>query len=104
LDYIIISECYFLIIVVASGYAVWEPDHTTVLCRAIVFYKKKVMTDKTILTRLKTQFNRLSKERQAEVLGMAKAFAYVQQSAGFDIQTFIEEILQESRNSGGKRE
>jgi hypothetical protein len=59
------------------------------------------MTNKAILARLKTQFNRLSKERQAEVLGMAKAFTYVQQSAGFDLQAFIEGILQESRAEGG---
>jgi hypothetical protein len=62
------------------------------------------MTDKTTLTRLRTQFSQLSKERQAEVLGMAKAFTYVQQSAGFDLQNFIEEILQESRLNSGKGE
>jgi hypothetical protein len=62
------------------------------------------MTDKEMLARLKTQFSRLSRERQAEVLGMAKAFAYVQQSAGFDLQSFIEKILQEDQTRSGEEE
>ncbi|MDR0400033.1 MAG: hypothetical protein LBH51_03740 [Treponema sp.] len=66
--------------------------------------RKKFMTDKEMLARLKTQFSRLSRERQAEVLGMAKAFAYVQQSAGFDLQSFIEKILQEDQTRSGEEE
>jgi hypothetical protein len=50
------------------------------------------MPDEVTLTRLKTQFTQLSKERQAEILGMAKALTYAQQSAGFDFSTFMREI------------
>ncbi|MDR2748018.1 MAG: hypothetical protein LBB77_11310 [Treponema sp.] len=59
------------------------------------------MQNKTTLIRLKTKFNRLSKERQAEILGMAKALTYAQQTETFDLQAFIQEITQESRARPG---
>jgi hypothetical protein len=55
------------------------------------------MSNEAMLIRLKTQFNRLSKERQAEVLGMAKALTYVQQCGSFDINAFMREIVLEGR-------
>jgi hypothetical protein len=58
------------------------------------------MPDKAALIRLKTQFNRLSKERQAEILGMAKALTYAQRSEGFDFQAFVREITEKSRTGG----
>jgi hypothetical protein len=65
---------------------------------------KKNMSNKVTLTRLRTQFNRLSKERQAEILGMAKALTYAQQSEGFDLQTFMREITEKSKTrTGGEK-
>jgi hypothetical protein len=62
------------------------------------------MPDKAVLVRLKTQFNRLSKERQAEVLGMAKALTYAQQNEGFDLQSFVQEIARKNRaKTGGEK-
>jgi hypothetical protein len=62
------------------------------------------MPSKATLTRLKTQFSRLSKERQAEILGMAKALTYAQQSEGFDLQTFIREITEKGKTrTGGEK-
>jgi hypothetical protein len=55
------------------------------------------MPDEVTLTRLKTQFIRLSKEQQAEILGMAKALTYAQQSAGFDFAAFMREIRLEDK-------
>lgn len=55
-----------------------------------------------MLMRLKAQFNRLSKERQAEILGMAKAFTYAQQTETFDLQAFIQEITQGNRPRPGE--
>jgi hypothetical protein len=59
------------------------------------------MSSKTTLMRLKTQFNRLSKERQAEILGMAKALTYAQQTETFDLQAFIQEITRKNRIQQG---
>jgi hypothetical protein len=53
------------------------------------------MSNKTTLIHLKNQFSRLSKERQAEILGMAKALTYAQQTETFDFQAFMREILRE---------
>ncbi|MDR1971371.1 MAG: hypothetical protein LBQ46_05565 [Treponema sp.] len=60
------------------------------------------MTDKVTLTQLKSQFCRLSRERQAEVLGMAKAFTYAQQTANFDLHAFIRDLLPDSLPGAGK--
>jgi hypothetical protein len=59
------------------------------------------MSDKVALLRLRSRFNKLSKERQAEILGMAKAFTYAQQTAPFDIQAMVQKITQEHRAQGG---
>jgi hypothetical protein len=62
------------------------------------------MPNKAALLRLRTQFNRLSKERQAEILGMAKAFTYVQQAEAFDVQAFVREITRENQaRPGGEK-
>jgi hypothetical protein len=59
------------------------------------------MPNKAALLRLRSRFNRLSKERQAEILGMAKAFTFAQQTAPFDIQAMVQKIAREHRAQGG---
>jgi hypothetical protein len=70
----------------------------------VTFYaRKKYMQNNAALTQLKTQFNRLSPERQAEILGMAKALTYAQQSADFDLQAFVREITEKGQaRTGGE--
>jgi hypothetical protein len=51
------------------------------------------MTDKATLSHLKNQFYRLSRERQAEVLGMAKAFTFAQQATDFDLRKIVQKIV-----------
>ena len=63
--------------------------------------RKKYMQNKVTLTRLRNQFNRLSKERQAEILGMAKALTYAQQTETFNLQTFVQEIVRRNRPRQG---
>jgi hypothetical protein len=50
-------------------------------------------------SRLKTGFNRLSKEKKSEILGMAEAFIYAQkeQVAGAIIWTIAEDARKEKR-------
>jgi hypothetical protein len=60
------------------------------------------MPNKATLIQLRTQFKRLTRERQAEVLGMAKALTYAQQSEGFDLQTFMREITGKNRARTGE--
>ncbi|MDR0641301.1 MAG: hypothetical protein LBG07_02445 [Treponema sp.] len=63
--------------------------------------RKKYMQNKAMLTRLRNQFNRLSKERQAEILGMAKALTYAQQKETFNFQAFVQEIVHRNRTLHG---
>ncbi|MDR1025498.1 MAG: hypothetical protein LBL56_07195, partial [Treponema sp.] len=62
------------------------------------------MIDEVTLSRLKVQFNRLSREQQAEVLGMAEAFTFAQRTefsaaqpapgiASLDIQSIVQKII-----------
>jgi hypothetical protein len=62
------------------------------------------MPNKATLIRLKTQFNRLSKEKQAEILGMAKALTYAQRAETFDFQDFMRTVTGENRSRPGERE
>lgn len=51
------------------------------------------MIDKATLSHLKTQFHLLSRERQAEVLGMAKAFTFAQNTMNFDPRKIVQDIV-----------
>ena len=53
------------------------------------------MTDEVTVSRLTGCFNRLSAERQSEILGIAEAFAFTQQGAGSDPLAVMRGILQE---------
>jgi hypothetical protein len=54
------------------------------------------MTDKATLSHLRAQFNRLSRERQAEILGMAKALTFAQTTVEFDVHGIVQEIIKEN--------
>jgi hypothetical protein len=54
------------------------------------------MTDKATLSHLRAQFNRLSRERQAEILGMAKAFTFAQTTVEFDIHGLVRDIINDN--------
>jgi hypothetical protein len=61
------------------------------------------MTDKAMLSHLKTQFGRLSRERQAEILGMAKAFTFAQKTVDFDLRTMVQNIVRDGTAGGEGR-
>ncbi|MDR1444022.1 MAG: hypothetical protein LBI94_04010 [Treponema sp.] len=59
------------------------------------------MIDEVTFSRLKTQFNRLSREQQAEVLGMAKAFTFAQRTgfAGVEAVIDVQSAFQNGKKS-----
>jgi hypothetical protein len=73
------------------------------------------MIDEATLSRLKVQFSRLSREQQAEVLGMAEALTFAQRAEFFaaqpalstpsvDIQSIVQKIVKQDRTGRTKPE
>jgi hypothetical protein len=58
------------------------------------------MIDEVTFLRLRAQFNRLSREQQAEVLGMAEAFTFAQRAAFFNVQPVVD--VQSALQNGKK--
>jgi hypothetical protein len=71
------------------------------------------MIDEATFSRLKLQFSRLSREQQAEVLGMAEAFTFAQRgefsaaqpapgTPSVDIQSIVQKIVKQDRTGRDK--